>query len=443
MKTAIISDIKINPRQREKHAPAHIAELKRAILSKGFTTPILLSSQEDGFHLVAGMGRIQAAGELWTDGHPFTFEAQSVPAGEIPYVTIADLSIADLAEAELEENILRAALSWQEETTARCLIHDLRKSQNPNQSQNATAKELAERKGTTQGGELINLHRDLTVRPHLSNPRVQAAKSLREAHRVVLDMDLARLRKDLVARGMVKTEHTVLLGDCREVMSTLPRGSFDTILCDPPYGIGADEMKKTAKHFYDDSPAAAMEVCEAIIREGFHLLKPRGNLFLFCDVDNFVRLRTYAQQQGYTAWRTPLIWNKGIDGHAPWGRTGFARTYEIYAFFTKGQKGTKELSPDVKFFKRPARDERLHAAEKPIELLVDILNNAGDPGDAILDPCCGSGPLLDAATRTKMRATCIEIDPEYHALACSRLTSEAEPTTTEEEEPTEIEELLA
>ncbi len=30
----------------------------------------------------------------------------------------------------------------------------------------------------------------------------------------------------------------VILGDCLEVMSEIPAGSVDSIVCDPPYGLG-------------------------------------------------------------------------------------------------------------------------------------------------------------------------------------------------------------
>lgn len=111
-------------------------------------------------------------------------------------------------------------------------------------------------------------------------------------------------------------------------------------------------------------------------------------------------------------------------------------------FFVKGEKELKGGGPDVKSFKRPARSERGHAAEKPVSLLGYLLSISGDAGDHILDPCCGSGPVLEAATAQRMKATAIEIDPDYHALACARFTTPAElELEAQEEEP--VEELLA
>ncbi len=426
MKTIEIAKISIPPRQREAHAPQHIRDLKAAILSKGFTSPILLSQEGENFSLIAGHGRLTAVKELWEDGHGFTCDKDPTPAGCIPFVLISDLSPADLAEAELQENVLRAQLTWQEETQARLMIHQLRTLQNPGQSQSATGRELAERSGNSPGQEQVTLHRATTIAPYLQNPRVKNAKSLSEAYRNVQDMHSASLRRDLVARGMVQSPHDVRLGDCRSILPILTGGSFDTILCDPPYGIKADEMKKTAGHHYDDDPAYGLEISKLIIKEGFRLLKDRGIFMMFCDVEHFLELREHGKNQGYTAWRTPLVWQKGNEGFAPWGKDGFARTYELLLFLTKGAKGLKGGGPDVKSFARPSRSERSHAAEKPVALLSYLLSLTGDSGDLVLDPCCGSGPTLEAATERQMRAVAIELDPDYHAEAVARLTKEAE-----------------
>ena len=423
MKTIAIADVIIPPRQREKHAPAHIADLKLSIQTKGLLHPPVLTSSNQ---LVAGMGRFQAVKELHEDGLAFSCDNEPVELGRLPYLSIGDLSPADLAEAELEENLLRADLSWQEQTQARVLVLNLRRQLDPQASRSAVAAEIAERSGKSVNAESITLMQSELVAKHLNEPRVAASKSLGEAHRVVQDMITASLQKELVQRKIIQVEHRVILGDCLVELGKLPTGSFDTILCDPPYGIDADKMKKSERHLYDDSPANALKVATTIISEGFRLLKPRGIVFLFCDFDHFLTLREHAGRMGYTTWRSPVIWHKGEDGHAPWGRGGFIRTYEIFALFVKGAKELKAGGPDVKRFTRPARSERAHAAEKPIDLLVHLLSIAGNAGDTVLDPCCGSGPTLAAASRLKMRATGIELDPEYHAQALARLANPAE-----------------
>lgn len=440
MKTIELSAITIPKRQREKHSPAHISDLKKSILSKGLLHPPVLTLSNE---LVAGYGRLLAIKELHEDGLAFSCDNMVIDPGWLPYISISDLNSSDLAEAELEENLLRANLSWEETARAKVLILNLRQQQYMNITRTDVAREIAEKSGKSPNAENLQLMQSELVVKHLDNPRVKNSKTLAEAHRAVQDLYSARLRADLVTKGLVKVEHQILLGDCRTILPELPSGTFDTILCDPPYGIKADEMKRTAKHLYEDDPAYGLEINKLIIKEGFRLLKPRGIAFLFCDVEHFVELRNYATQQAFTPWRCPLIWHKGAEGHAPWGKGGFVRTYEMCLFFVKGEKELKGGGSDVKEFKRPQRSTRGHAAEKPAALLGHLLSLAGDAGDMVLDPCCGSGPILEAATAQRMKCTAIELDPDYHALACARLTAHAEfELGVEEQEEETADELL-
>ena len=415
-----VSDLIIPPdRQRKQITPQHINDLKASIRAKGLLHPVVV--RNDGKTLVVGECRSRAIVELWEEGHSFQCNGQDVPPGTLPTLQIGDLTPDLIAGAEYDENIIRFALTWQEQTDARILIHGLQTSLNPSQTLSATAAKVATASGKSQNAETVALHKAFAIKPFLDNPKVRNAKSQSQAYAIVQDLHAARLRSELVSKGLHSSDHQVILGDCREVMKTLLKGSIDLILTDPPYGIGADDMKKSALHTYDDSPEHALDVCKAIIREGFDLLKPRGNLILFCDFEHFKELRDHATAFLFTPWRTPLIWLKSTEGFAPWGITGFSRTYECLLFATKGQKGTKELSSDVKQFKRTGRDERTHAAEKPVALLRHFLSICGDPGDVILDPCCGSGSILPAATAEKMKVIAIERDPDYHVMAQARL----------------------
>lgn len=428
MQVIQLDQIKIEDRQRKEFPPKHINDLKTSILSKGLLHPIVLVRREDGFHLVAGECRTRAITELHTDGQSFVHNGQPVPAQTVPYTLLGDLSPADIAEAELEENLVRSNLTWIEQAEARELIHKMRQIREPDASIRSTAKEIAEISGKTLEAENQVLVKSLEVAPHLSNPKVRAAKSLAEAHRIVIDDKAAKLRSQLHSLGMVKTEHTLIRGDCREEMKKLPAGTVDIILSDPPYGMNADTMKKSAHHHYEDSPEHGLEIQKFIISEGFRLLKNRGLLFLFTDIDHFVGIREFAKQMAFTPWRTPVIWRKGEDGFAPWGREGFSRTYEVCLFLSKGQRGLKGGGSDIKDFKRPSRADRAHAAEKPVALLEHLLRISGDPGDVVLDPTCGSGPIFAAATRAGMRAIGIELDGDYHARASARLAGEGEET---------------
>lgn len=421
--TVEIALIEITDRQRKEITPKELLELKRSILEKGLLHAIVLSYPGPGYRLLAGERRLRAMTELHEEGHTFKYNGGDVPAGQVPFTTVSDLTEVELMELELEENILRQPLTWMEEAEAKVKIHKLRQGSNPSQTILATATEISERSGTPVSTERQELARSLLIVKHKDDPRVTGAKNEREAYRALLDKAETEFKAKLAVQAKAFTStHTLLKGDCRKVLPTLKSGTFDLILSDPPYGISADSSKKDSKHFYDDSTENALDVCKFIISEGFRLTKPKALLYLFCDTDNFLLLRTYAQQQGWSTWRTPLIWNKGHIGYAPWGRAGYTRTYEAILFASKGQRELyRPGGSDVLDFSRVTKKEKVHAAEKPPHLLFSLLSSACITGDQVLDPCCGSGPIFTAGEKMKVKVTGIELDDTYHSQALARI----------------------
>lgn len=441
MQLVKISDVLIEDRQRAKIEPKPLEELKRSIASvRGLLhAPVITFTKEGQPKLIAGERRLTAMQQLHEAGLAFTFNGEPVPEGMMPYARIGDLSSVDLLEAELEENLIRADLSWQDEALAKKKIHELRCSQNPNHTVIDTARELVERAPSltssksetgysTVRGEREVVAESLIVAEHLNDPMVQRARSRKEAFRIILDKAESQAKAQKVVQLMATSSsinHQIIHGDCLKEMKKLPSGIVDTIICDPPYGMKADKMGKGEYHMYDDSPDTALEICRAIFSEGFRITKPKAILFMFCDIDHFVTLRTFASQQAWTVWRAPIVWRKGADGHSPWGRAGFIRTSELLLFAVKGQK---ELvypgGPDILDFGRPGRSERVHSAEKPVDLLEYLIHISTLSGMTILDPTAGSGPIITAANRKNCKVIAIEKDKNSHDHCLQRLSGE-------------------
>jgi len=429
-----IVQVTVSDRQRKEITSKELIELKRSIVSKGlFHAPVMSQQSETSFQLIAGERRLRAMTELHEEGFTFTYNGTVVPINTIPYVLISDLSLADLKEAELEENILRAQLTWLEEAEAKAKIHALRteialSAGEKEPTQISTAKHILaiKQKDTSQkavNNERAELSKAIMVAKNKNIPTVQAAKNLSQAYAAVLAAQENEF-KALLAEKTSSIEDSLKLihGDCLEELKLFPPETFDIIFTDPPYGINADTMKHDSKHFYSDTPENALHICKTIISEGFRITKLKATLFMWCDVEHYLTLREYASMQGWTVWRAPLVWHKGIQGHAPWGRAGFIRTYEFLLFAVKGQR---ELfisgGPDVVTIRSTATTKKTHAAEKPFEILEYFLSRAALQGDHVLDPCCGSGAIFKAAKNLKLKATGIEISEDYHKLAMSNL----------------------
>lgn len=427
MQSIPLHQIQVIDRQRQEISPKKLDELKRGILSKGLLHAIVLSKNEDGtLRLRAGERRLKAITTLHEEAHTVYYNSEPIPTDHIPYVLTTELSEDDLFELELEENLLRENLTWMEECEARAKLHELRKTQNPGQTVSQTSAEIANVTELEPVTERKKLQQALLITSNKENPKVKKAKNANEAFKALLDEQEQLFRGKLaLAEKQIETPHQLIHADCREAFEKIENGSVSTILCDPPYGIDANKAGQQSKHFYNDSADYALDVCKFILREGFKKCTPRAVLFMFCDIDQFVTLRTYASQQAWTVFRTPIIWDKQVGGSAPWGKAGFKRSYEILLFAVKGQD---ELIAgginDILSFKQSSRADRTHAANKPVELLEHLIRISTLPGELVLDPCCGSGSIFPAATRAKVRAIGIELDDVYHSQAVARLHGE-------------------
>jgi DNA modification methylase len=64
---------------------------------------------------------------------------------------------------------------------------------------------------------------------------------------------------------------------------------------------------------------------------------------------------------------------------------------------------------------------RLHPTQKPLPVLLPLVETFSAPGGLVLDPFAGSGSSLVAAKTLGRDWLGIELDPGYHAAATARL----------------------
>ena len=63
----------------------------------------------------------------------------------------------------------------------------------------------------------------------------------------------------------------------------------------------------------------------------------------------------------------------------------------------------------------------LHPTEKPLSILMPLIEAFSRPGQIVIDPFAGSGSTLMAAKMLGRDYIGIELDAEYHAIARQRL----------------------
>jgi DNA modification methylase len=349
-----------------------------------------------------------------------------VQPGYVPTLSVGELDAEGAMEAELEENVQRADLSWQEKAQAIAELHALRVRQNPTHSMADTAEEVTGHRDAYYGQSTKEA---ILVAAQLADPDIAKAKTKEEAVKILKRKHEAANNQRLAAiigKTFSAADHTLLKGDCLEIMATLPAASFDVILTDPPYGMGADSFGDGAgrltgiEHHYDDSATSFRALMIKTASEVTRLAKPAAHLYLCCDIDQFTWLRdVFGIQFDWNVFRTPLINYKKGSGRVPLPEHGPRRQWECILYAYRGGKTVTAIYSDVI---ESEGDENLgHGAQKPIGLFSNLLRRSVRPGDAVLDPFCGTGTIFAAAHELKCMATGIEQEAAYFGISAKRL----------------------
>lgn len=431
LKTLIVRE----DRYRQEFDEASLSELGEDIVEHGLYHAVVVRETLNGPELVAGERRYQAIASLYEFGVQFKYDNRLVPLDLIPTVTIGEVEELEARAIQALENIAREDFTWQERELAIADLHKLREAQAAQmgrpQTLAATAAEVASRApkaveayatpadylGTAQ------VRRALTIAEHIADPEIAAAKTPTEAIKLIERKQVAAHNEKLAAQVGARpltARHTIRQGDARQLMGELESGSFDIVLTDPPYGIGAQSFGEQAdfEHDYDDSPESWAPLLGACATEWYRVTKPQAHAYVFCDLRRFNELSQIMQARGFEVWPLPLIWVKN-GGMLPRPEHGPRRTYEAILYAIKGGRKVTGVYSDTLVF--PAEPNKQHGAQKPVALFCSLLARSAKPGDSVLDSFCGSGTIFPAANRMHLYATGIELKAASFGLAHSRL----------------------
>ena len=408
-------------RHRTVFSKEETQELLHSIDEIGLLHPPTLHESEGKFDLIAGERRVQAVKLLAELGKPIRFAGVEIPVGSIPYVGLFDLSEMDRCEVEFQENEVRVNLTWQDKARAVAAIDSIRKQQDPGWRDSDTAMEM----GLTPNSAPRSVRQNIILASNLDDPDIAKAKSAGEAYKI-LERKTESLFKEKLGEhfnleGIQEdSEHTLRLGNCIELMQGMEEESVDHILTDPPYGIGAANfgMSTTWKHKYEDDFKDISKVLEDFCHESYRVANSEAHAYVFCAFQYFTQLAAWMSEAGWKVWPKPLIWAKDAGG-IPDARHGPQYTYECILFANKGNREVNGLYPDV--IQVPIVRGKEGAAEKPVDLFVNLLSRSAKPGEIVLDPFCGTGPIFPAANRLQLTAIGYDRNPEMIGIAQERL----------------------
>jgi site-specific DNA-methyltransferase (adenine-specific) len=189
-------------------------------------------------------------------------------------------------------------------------------------------------------------------------------------------------------------------GDAVAWLRTLPAGSVDLVITDPPYeslekhrAIGTTTRLKHSKASSNDwFEIFPNKRFPELFAEAYRVLKKDAHFYLFCDPETMFVAKPAAEDAGFKFWK-PLIWRKdriGMGYH-------YRALYECVLFFEKGKRKLADLGiADVIDAKRVING---YPAEKPPAVSEVLITQSSVPGELVIDPFCGSGSVGVAAVR--------------------------------------------
>lgn len=402
VQTRSIADLVPDPKNARQHPPKHIKQLAKSIEVFGFNVPILIDAQQQ---VIAGHGRLLAAQHLgWT---------------EVPTITLEHLTPDQVRAYRIADNRLTDCSTWDDQLLAEQLL-------------SLSVAEL-DFDLTAVGFELPEI--DL---------RIQGLSEIEEADagdsEVAEGPPIAQLG-DLWQLG----PHRVLCGNAldSDAYATLMQGeSAAVVFSDPPYNVAiqghvmgkgvirhaefamaSGEMTEAQFESFLSQAIAGMAACTA----------PGALIYLCMDWRHMGELSRAASSQGLEL-KNLCIWDKGVGGMGSLYRSQHELVFVFKAGdaphtnnIQLGRFGRNRTNvwqyPGANSFARKTEEGNLlalHPTVKPIALVADVLLDASDRGDAVLDPFLGSGTTLLAAEATGRICFGMELEPKYVDVAIRR-----------------------
>jgi len=180
---------------------------------------------------------------------------------------------------------------------------------------------------------------------------------------------------------------TLYLGDCLEVMKSVPDKSVDAVITDPPY---PDYHIDTYK--YKDGIVDSLKnyQCRQVI---FWSAKTEFPL-------DYSAIHIWDKKTGAGAMYERLFER---NGH---------KNYKVYRYYLINSTVAASFAKDI---------FTGHPSQKPIQLLRELIMEYSFEGDTILDPFMGSGTTGVACVQTGRNFIGVEIDKKYFDIAIKRI----------------------
>lgn len=408
---------KIIVKDRYREDKGDIEGLSASIKEKGLLQPIVLDQK---LNLLAGERRYLAC--------------QLAGLKTIPTFIYQVKGKLDPLEIELIENTQRKDFTWQERARLERSIFELKVKADPNWSGRKQAE--ARDESNSNINRRLQIAEAMELLPELAECKTEddAWKEFSKLkERVVIDELRKRVNPAITQASKWAQDH-YRVGDAFDGMRKCKAECAHFAEVDPPYGVDLGKVKsrnadKVEIGRYSEIDATEYEAFfTKVATEVFRILRKDAFAVFWFGPTWQSETLGILRAAGFTVPDIPAIWTKGAVGQTASPDTTFGSCYEPFWLARKGKPKLAKPGRGNVFegFAPVSYAKKIHATEKPLGLLEDVLNTILLPGSAILIPFLGSGVTLRAAYKLGHTGWGYDLDQTNKELFLGKVRADIE-----------------
>ena len=222
--------------------------------------------------------------------------------------------------------------------------------------------------------------------------------------------------------------------DCLEGLKAVPDNSVDVVITDPPYFLsmghgGSTTNMKNSDALTSNRTFGDLTICTPFYKQLFQeyrrVLKEDGTFYFFTDWKGYAYYFPLINAE--LPVRNMIVWDKKSG---PGSFYSFAHELVIFGTYkSKMKSGVGTRIWRMAAFSSGAKStngEKVHPTQKPVEIIVKMIEDSTEPGAVVLDTFMGSGTTAVACLRTGRNFIGFEQDEKYHAIAQGRIAAEVD-----------------
>lgn len=222
-----------------------------------------------------------------------------------------------------------------------------------------------------------------------------------------------------------KAENKLICGDAIRELESLEDGTIDLVITDPPYGIDYSSNRSEDGSYItrekianDGDIKTALTLMDDTLQVLMRKTKPDTHFYLFTSWKVYPEFMQVIEK--YLDVKNLIIWDKGNHGtgdlEGAWGNR-----YEMVIFATKGSRKLNKRKPDIIQVPKLPSGQMIHPTQKPIQVIMELLEASARQADTVCDPFMGSGSTIKAVKEFghDLKYIGIELDRERFEKAAA------------------------